>query len=67
MKKCRELNADLVTAAAKVESVAQDSYANDQAMELNNKELEQVSVALLGENLSDRHLHSAVLGLGDDQ
>lgn len=42
MSKCRELNNDLVAAAAKVESVAQDAFYNDQQMEQNTKELEQV-------------------------
>jgi len=41
MGKCRELNAELVTAASKVETVTQDTFANDQAMESNRKELEQ--------------------------
>lgn len=46
MSKCRELNEDLLAAAAKVESVAQDSFANDEAMEANKRELEQAWITI---------------------
>eukprot|EP00038_Savillea_parva_P020791 m.32496 g.32496 ORF g.32496 m.32496 type:complete len:873 (+) comp4895_c0_seq1:37-2655(+) len=66
MAKCRELNADLVTAAAKVESVAQDSYANDQAMELNNKELEQAWETINEYRDQEKELKDQVSSLQDD-
>jgi chromosome segregation ATPase len=66
MTKCRELNADLVTAAAKVESVAQDSYANDQAMELNNKELEQAWETINEYRDQEKNLKDEITTLQED-